>query len=482
MTENSNCWANRFLCLWLCVPVILGGCATITQDETVAVASSALKSLGHGPVVLSQAPDQSEALKQKANDLLKSELSEDRAVKLALANSPQFQVLLAQAWAEASTAVQSGRIANPMFLFERTRLGGELELARLFSFGLLDLLTLPSRSNFANAKLAQSQSQLVANLIDQVTIVRQAWVRAVGAQQSFIYAQQVLESAEASAELAKRMQAAGNFNKIARARQQVFYADAATQLAKSQALVWSTREQLVRLLGLTDAQANDLRLVERLPDLPRAPRQPDEVSTVATQQRIDIQLSQAMLRTANAQKGGKLFESFTDIEIGLRRDTVTNAVIATATQEREKRRGFEVGIRLPIFDSGDLKRSAMTAQTLVATNQLQATIRAANSHLRESYSNYRTAWDIAQHYREEIVPLRKLILDENVLRYNGMIIGVFDLLADSREQIRSVIAAIDAQQQFWLSDVGIRAAMLGKPTMMTQSNMTEPGSNDGPAH
>ena len=38
------------------------------------------------------------------------------------------------------------------------------------------------------------------------------------------------------------------------------------------------------------------------------------------------------------------------------------------------------------------------------------------------------------------MPLRKRIADENLLRYNGMLIGVFELLADAREQIASVNA------------------------------------------
>jgi hypothetical protein len=42
------------------------------------------------------------------------------------------------------------------------------------------------------------------------------------------------------------------------------------------------------------------------------------------------------------------------------------------------------------------------------------------------------------------VPLRKQIAEENLLRYNGMLIGVFELLADARAQIASVNAAIEA--------------------------------------
>ena len=66
-----------------------------------------------------------------------------------------------------------------------------------------------------------------------------------------VYAQQVKESAEASAELAQRMLAVGNFNKLQRARQQAFYADATTRLAIAQQAATATNEALVRALGLS---------------------------------------------------------------------------------------------------------------------------------------------------------------------------------------------------------------------------------------
>jgi hypothetical protein len=74
---------------------------------------------------------------------------------------------------------------------------------------------------------------------------------------------------------------------------------------------------------------------------------------------------------------------------------------------------------------------------------------------------------MSRHYRDEVLPLRKIISEENVLRYNGMLIGVFELLADSREQISSVLAAIAAERQFWLSDAALQAELMGKPSSMT---------------
>ena len=108
-------------------------------------------------------------------------------------------------------------------------------------------------------------------------------------------------------------------------------------------------------------------------------------------------------------------------------------------------------------------------------------MRSASSRLRESYSAYRTTYDLARHYRDEIVPLRKTMSEENLLRYNGMLIGVFELLADSRDQIASVMAAINAQQQFWLADAGLSAALIGKPmAMIPSSNFTSTSmTNEG---
>jgi len=310
----------------------------------------------------------------------------------------------------------------------------------------------------SKSQSAQVKVQLASTVVDQVTQVRQAWVRAVAAQQSLQYAVQVNEAAQDSAELARRMQQVGNFSKLQRARQQVFHADATTQLASAQHATTAAREDLVRMLGLDDAQAAKLKLPDRLPDLPKAPREANEVAGAANDQRLDVRLARAQLDVAGKSQGLNLVPTFIDIEAGARHDTFF------ANGDRANRNGYELDIRLPLFDWGTAQRDAMNAQALAAANRYDATVRGANSQLREGYSAYRTAYDIARHYRDEIVPLRKTMAEENLLRYNGMLIGVFELLAEMREQITSVMAAINAQQQFWLADAALAATVIGKPT------------------
>ena len=457
---------------------VLAGCASVNFDQAVQDTNDTNNTFTQGKLELSRTEQQAQARTKLSSELLAKPLGMDEAVQLALANSPAVQTLLAQSWADMAKANQTGRIANPVFTFERIRFGDELELGRLLSFGLLDLLTLPRRMEISRGQMGLARVQLSSSVVEQVTQVRQSWVRAVAAQQSLEFANQVNRSAQASSELARRMQQVGNFNKLQRARQQSFYADSVAQLASSQHAATAAREELIRQLGLTDAQAVQLKLPERLPDLPREARQAAVVNATATEQRLDVQLARNQLDMAGRSQGLNLVTSLVDVEFGVRRDTVFDNAEGTKTP----RKGYELGIRLPIFDWGTAKRDAMNAQSLAAANRYESTVRGASSQLRESYSAYRTAYDVARHYRDEIVPLRKAMADENMLRYNGMLIGVFELLADNRDQITSVNAALNAYQQFWLADAALAASMTGKPIASAMAAPAAKGGGEAAGH
>ena len=461
--------------------LLLAACAQIDFERSLADANRDAATFTRGQLALSRSAEADRARTQRAAALLAAPLGQAEAVELALAHSPALQALLAERWAEAAATAQAARIANPVFSFERIRTGGELEISRMLSFGLFDLLTLPARRTLAEQRLAAARRQLTGEVVDHVTQLRQAWVRAVAARESLTYARQVRDSAEVSAELARRMQAVGNFNRLSRARQQLFYADAATQLALAEQAERSTREQLVRLLGLHGAQVDALKLPDRLPEVPRSVAQPQAWARDAADTRLDIRLARARLDAAAQAQGLGRLTSVVDAEVGVRRGTVWPADGAAS----EAAHGWDAALRLPLFDGGGLRREALNAQTLAAVNTLEATTRAAESQLREGYAHYRSAWALARHQRDEVVPLRQLMQEENLLRYNGMLIGVFELLADAREQVQSVRAAIAAAEQFWLADAALQAHLIGRPSAATSPTLSAPratGAPDAAAH
>ena len=137
---------------------------------------------------------------------------------------------------------------------------------------------------------------------------------------------------------------------------------------------------------------------------------------------------------------------------------------ATKEDPEPWKRGFEVSLQLPVFDWGSARVAKAEAIYMQALHRVAETAVNAGSEVRSAYSAYRTAYDTAKRYRDEIVPLRRKIAEENVLRYNGMLIGVFELLADAREQVGAVIAYIETLRDFWLSESDLQAAFNGPST------------------
>lgn len=439
----------------------LSGCAQVSFESTLAKTNQAAPDFTQGQLRLLTTPEEKNDAQQLTSELLKKPLTQHEAVHLALVHSPALQALLAQSWAATARADQGARLSNPLFSFSRLRYTGEVDIERTLSFGLLDLLTLPQRLEMAKQEINVAQLQLTADVVQRVTDVRQAWVAAVAAQQRLAYSGQVLSLAEASDALAVKMQKAGNFSQLARSQQQVFLTDAVTQHQQAAHQALARREALVRLLGLTDAEAPQLKLPERLPELPKTLRAPEDLSLLARRDRLDVRIAEARFNASAKAQGLTTLTSLTDIELGVKR----NAVVDRAAGSSNTGRGGEISIRLPLFDLGDAQRSAMNAQTLALANQLDATARAASAHLRERYSAYRSAYLVAKNYRDEVIPLRKTISDEMLLRYNGMLIGVFDLLSDARKQVNSVMEAIAVEEQFFINEAALQAEIIGQPSI-----------------
>lgn len=447
-------------CGWMLLATFaLAGCAATAVQENFESAQAATKAHVGADVRWLVSDDARTRASQDVDGILAKPLDREDAVRIALAYSPAVQTLLFEAASTSASITQSARLPNPVFSFERlvrSEAGlRELEIGRVLAFSLYDLILLPSRLRLADYQQEQTRYRLAGEVIRSASEVRQAWVRAVAAEQALQYHRQVSAAAGASAELARRMQAAGNFSKLQRAREQAFSAEAVVQLARAERTARVAREALVRALGLDAARASRLTLPDRLPDLPAVPRGEQSVMEAALDQRLDIRIARRQLDFTAREQGLARVTSYVN--------SFTLAGVRNSETGREPQRGYDLDVPLPIFDFGDATRLRAEANYMAAVNRTAQLVVNASSQVREAYVAYRVSDDLARHYRDEIVPLRKTIAEENVLRYNGMLIGVFELLADAREQITSVVQAIDAQRDFWLADAALEAALIGQP-------------------
>ena len=452
--------------LTLFVVLSATGCASFSPDGGMGAVNELTKSRIQQEATWLRSDQDKQVARNATRELLAKPLGADDAVKLALLNNRGLQAAYNDLGIAEADVVQAGRLRNPGFSFTRLRRADEIEIERTFLFDVLGLITLPLRTELERRRFALTQGRVAGEVLQIAADTRRAWYATVAAQESATYAEQVKQAAEASAELARRMAAAGNFSKLDHAREQVFYAEATAQLARARQNAVSQREQLTRLMGLW-GDDTQFRVPARLPALPKAARDMRDLETHALQNRLDVKAAMQEAENLAASLGLTRATGFINVfEVGYQRNSESG---------HPRQVGYEIELRLPIFDWGGAKVARAEHTYMQAVNRAADTAVRARSEVREAYAAYRTAYDLAKHYRDEIVPLRKHISEEVLLRYNGMLMSVFELLADARQQIAAVTSAIDAQRDFWLAESNLNLALTGKsPGAMGLSAVAAP--------
>src|SRR5438445_3018306 len=176
----------------------------------------------------------------------------------------------------------------------------------------------------------------------------------------------------------------------------------------------------------------------------------------AVSRRVDLQIARIELDVLAKSYGLTQATRFINILDAGYADKLERRV-----DERVLMRGFDVRLQIPIFDFGEVRVRQAEATYMQAVNRLLELAVNARSEARDAYRVYRSTYDIAGHYQREVLPLRKIISDETLLRYNAMLIDVFSLLAEARQRIAATITAIEAKRDFWLATVDLKAAVAG---------------------
>lgn len=439
------------------VLLALAGCAAPDADRAwQPVKESLAPHLAHD-VRWARTDEQRQELERLTAMLLKQPLSMEDAVQVALFNQRGLQAAFEQLGIAQADLIQAGRLPNPALGLARSVHGGEIELETGLHFSLARLIARPLLMDIEARKLDQARQRAAMSVLSLVGETRRAWVLAVSAEESVRYTRQVMDAAEASAELARRMARAGNFNALRQAREQSFYAEAALQHARAEQQRRVSRERLTRIMGLWGSQTG-FQLPQRLPDLPATVQDLPRIEALAVAQRLDLQAARKeVMQLARQVELTQVRRWVNTLDLGIAMETADQAPI---------RRTLELGFEIPIFDTGDGRLARSQHVYMQAVHRSAEAAINARSEVREVYTAYRSSWEIARHQREEIVPLARRISEENLLRYNGMLIGVFELLADARAQIMSVHASIDSLRDFWLAKADLDLVQIG-PTRGT---------------
>jgi outer membrane protein TolC len=455
----------RSISLFLAILGAFGlcGCAGFSKDGGFQVVADETRTHLNQDLEWPRTPEEERKVQRQVDEILTHPLTAEDAVQVALLNNRGLRAGFQQLGISEADLVQSGRLANPRFDLRHASAAGQVDIEETLSFNILSLLTMPYAHDIEKRRFAQTQQAVELQIAALANEVRQTYFAAVAAHQAVEYLQQVDTAAQTGAELARRMVAAGNWNSLDQAREQTFYADAVMRLTLARLAEETVRERLTRLLGLAappdSSGAPGLQLAGRLPDLPQRIDPIPDVEHSVLEDRIDLRLMRMhideLARSLHLTKSTRFVNV---LELGATREQ-------QGTRDAPHETGVVLTLEVPIFDSGAARVKRSEAIYAQAVDRFAQTAVEARSEVRHAYAAYHAAFELAGQQRDAVVPLRKAVAEQNLLRYNASLISIFELLSDARDQISSVDDYIQSLRDFWIAKSKFDAALLGNSSL-----------------
>ena len=439
------------------VALSLAACAAFAPDGGMGLVADVASHELNKDALAIRTPEAAASTRAVVERLLRRPLSADAAVQIALLNNRGLQAAYNELALAEARRVGDSLPPNPTFSLSRISGPLEIEIERRIVADILALATLPLRSEIAAVRFHQAQLRAAWETLRVAAETRRAYYRAVAARELAGFLAEAQSAAETATALAERLGRTGAMNKLDQAREHVFYAELTAQLAAARQRVSAERETLTRWLGLWGDDL-DFRLPDALPALPSRPQALAFIEGDAIRRRVDLQIARMELDALAKSFGLTQASRFINVLEAGYADKLTGE---KDTGERIRDRGFEVELQIPLFDFGEVRVRQAESIYLQAVNRLAEKAVNVRSEARHAYRLYRSTYDIASHYRREVLPLRKIISDETLLRYNAMQIDVFALLAEARARISATTTAIAAQRDFWLAKSELSVAVVG---------------------
>ncbi len=402
------------------------------------------------------------ALRQPLAILLSKEVDADAAVRIALLASPalhriyfDLRLPAEEVAAAAIGPLPTGEDVETRFVVDA--IGSQKRFA----------------SQVDQLKFEQAKLDKAAEIVRFALDVRRAYASAVAARQVSDLTESLKTASEASAELGRRMARVGNWPRLNEYREAAALGEVSVQAARARQSANVARERLTRLLGVWGDDAA-YRLAAKLPNLPSNLGTIENAEASAIEGRFDI-------RAVNFDIAAEVREFEIDgYEDGLR-SAGSRFVEVPPARSLDGGKG-SAPINVPVFDLRSQASQGKAAKFMALLTQASGLSISVRADAREAVAAWRTAYDIARHYSDHMVPLQGRIIEESVQRYNGMLIGVFDLLGDVRQRTTIDIAAVEAARDYWVAAADLRNALqAGGFSGGTTSTSSAPATKAAPA-
>jgi len=236
-----------------------------------------------------------------------------------------------------------------------------------------------------------------------------------------------------------------------KAREQAEREEARLALAGAQAEAVAAREALNALMGITATDAA-WRAPSRLPELPASELSLQRLEADALSASLDIAAAKQRLRAAAAHADvANVSGWLPELKAGVSAERSGDWGVGPAVQ-----------LELPLFYQGQgevgVARARMKREQHLyadAAVQVRSAARAVQSRLDAARRGVVHAHDV-------VLPLRERVVQQTQLEYNGMLVGIFQLLEAKRQELAAAEQFLSLRRDYWLSRLEAEQLLAGR--------------------
>ena len=452
------------------------GCAGVSKERGYAEVASLVEQRSGAKTRWEHGPPEDARIAEWTRKLLEAGLTRARAVEIALVNNPQLQTTYEHLGISQADMVQAGLLSNPTLAGEvGFGLGsGNVYEARVSLVqDFLNIFILPLRKEIAREQFEADIVRVAQQALEVAAEVEKAIAAAQASVELVAFRRAVVDATRAASDLSSKQLEAGNINQLEHSTERANYEQAKLDLAREELELLEGRERLNRLLGLWGV-STAWQLKESLAALPASEPPLEHLESLAIKQRFDVDVARreaALLAKAVDLARSTRFVGRLEVGVDAHHDPDGPRVF-----------GPNLVIELPIFDQRQATIARLEAQRREEERRLAGVAINTRSEVRLAQARLLAARQTTLHFRDVLVPLRQQVVEQAQLHYNGMFLGLYQLLTAKQSEVEAKRGYLEALRDYWTARAELTRTVGGRlPTAPKTAGPDAPPAKGTPS-
>jgi outer membrane protein, heavy metal efflux system len=449
----------------------LSACASLQTTSDMARIEATVAQRASQPTLKLPQYESPDEVPEGVEKLLAQPLTAEAAARIAVMANRDARAALAEVGVARGALVQAGLLPNPEVEFEVRAPGGPqpVQVDIGLEVSVSETALAPARAAVAESLLEAEQVRATGFLLDLMWEARVTFLEVQAAQQKLELRTRLLESQQASYATAVVLQKAGNLNALEVAKALAAVEGARVQVAEAEMVLLDEKEKLNRTLGLSGARTGwGFEAVLPLPDT-------DAVGSDIEARAVSASLELLEMRQRTEASSRK---------VSLRATEGWLPHLAAGFHgERDGELwelGAHVSVGLPFFDRGQGRQLAAKSEYDAFRSRAESLAIGVRSLARSTLNRVESSKRRALHFAQRILPAKQVQLEQTVLQYNAMQVGVFEVLQMQRGVTEAALMQVDALHEYWRAKASLALLLAGRSTPLRAASPVSMSTSNEP--